>query len=78
MIDALRNGQPHVFRYTEDAEVWLEALAATSRKLGVNFLQYLHDRIVGGNRVPALALLIDERADERAKELALGASWMPA
>jgi hypothetical protein len=25
VLDALRNGQPRVFRYTEDAEAWLEA-----------------------------------------------------
>ncbi len=49
-------------------------LGAMSRKLGVNFLQYLHDRIVGANQVPSLATLIDERA----QELNLGASWAPA
>jgi hypothetical protein len=50
------------------------SLAATSRKLGVNFLHYLHDRITGGDEIPALATIIDARAHE----LNLGASWSPA
>ncbi len=63
-------------RTAEGAQAWdtFMSLAATSRKLGVNFLQYLHDRIVGANQIPSLATLIDERA----QELALGASWSPA
>jgi hypothetical protein len=63
-------------RTAEGAKAWdtFMSLAATSRKLGVNFLQYLHDRIVGANQVPSLATLIDERA----QELNLGASWAPA
>jgi hypothetical protein len=50
------------------------SLAATSRKLEVNFLQYLQDRIGEANRLPSLASIIDERA----QELKLGASWSPA
>ena len=50
------------------------SLGATSRKLGVNFLHYLHDRLMGTNEIPSLASLIDERANE----LDLGASWSPA
>ena len=63
-------------RTREGAKAWdtFMSLAATSQKLGVNFLQYLHDRIVGANQIPSLATLIDERA----KELDLGASWSPA
>jgi hypothetical protein len=63
-------------RTREGAKAWdtFMSLGATSRKLGVNFLRYLHDRIAGGNEVPPLASLIDERANE----LALGASWAPA
>jgi len=63
-------------RTPEGAKGWdtFMSLAATSRKLGVNFLQYLHDRIVGANQIPSLATIIDERA----KELELDASWSPA
>lgn len=63
-------------RSVEGCKAWdtFESLAATSRKLGVNFLQFLHDRIVGANQIPWLARLIDERANE----LNLGASWSPA
>ena len=47
------------------------SLAATTRKLGVNFYHYVHDRITGANQLPNLADLIEERA----KTLNLGASW---
>ena len=49
------------------------SLGATARKLGVNFYQYLHDRISGANQIPRLSELIAERA----KDLDLGASWGP-
>jgi hypothetical protein len=45
-------------------------LTATAKKLGVNFYQYIHDRISGANHIRSLASMIDERA----KELNLGAS----
>jgi FtsZ-binding cell division protein ZapB len=63
-------------RTREGAKAWdtFMSLGATSRKLGVNFLHYLHDRLMGTNEIPPLASLIDERA----KELELGASWAPA
>lgn len=63
-------------RTAEGTKAWdtFMSLAATSRKLGVNFLQYLHDRIAGANQIPSLATLIDARA----QELNLGASWSPA
>ncbi len=63
-------------RTAEGAKAWdtFMSLAATSRKLGVNFLHDLHDRITGADEIPALATLIDERA----KALDLGASWAPA
>jgi FtsZ-binding cell division protein ZapB len=63
-------------RSREGARAWdtFMSLGATSRKVGVNFLHYLHDRIRGTNEIPPLASLIDERA----KELNLGASWAPA
>jgi hypothetical protein len=47
------------------------SLAATTRKLGISFYQYVHDRISRTNQIPPLANLIETRA----KELALGASW---
>lgn len=46
-------------------------LAATARKLGVRFYDYVRDRICQGAQVPSLAELITERA----KKLDLGASW---
>jgi hypothetical protein len=63
-------------RTAEGARAWdtFMSLAATSRKLGVNFLHYLQDRIAGTNQIPSLATIIDERA----KDLDLGASWAPA
>jgi hypothetical protein len=48
-----------------------QSLAATAKKLGVRFYDYLHDRISGANALPSLADLITQRANE----LALGASW---
>jgi hypothetical protein len=47
------------------------SLAATTRKLGVSFYQYIHDRVSKTNQIPALASLIEARASE----LSLGASW---
>ena len=63
-------------RTVEGTKAWdtFMSLAATSRKLGVNFLHYLHDRITGSDEIPALATIIDERT----RELNLGASWSPA
>jgi hypothetical protein len=50
------------------------SLAATARKLGISFHQYIHDRISKANQIPSLASLIEARASE----LALGASWSGA
>ena len=63
-------------RTAEGARAWdnFMSLAATSRQLGVQLLQYLHDRIVGTNQISALVTNIGERAHE----LDLGASWSPA
>jgi hypothetical protein len=47
------------------------SLAATARKLGISFYQYVHDRISKANQIPSLASLIEARAGE----LRLGASW---
>ena len=60
-------------RTAEGTQAWdtCMSLAATTRKLGVNFYQSIHDRISGTQQNPAL----DHRIDERAKDLNLGASW---
>lgn len=47
------------------------SLGATTKKLGVNFLDYLYDRITGACQIPNLADLITQRA----VVLNLGASW---
>ena len=46
-------------------------LAATTKKLGVSFYCYIHDRVSAENKIPNLADLIDQQA----KQLSLGASW---
>jgi hypothetical protein len=49
-------------------------LAATSKKLGVSFYQYFHDRISGENQIPTLADLVTKAA----KDLNLGWSFSVA
>ncbi len=46
-------------------------LAATTRKLGVSFYAYIHDRIAGENSIPPLAELVTKAA----KDLNLGWSF---
>jgi len=60
-------------RTAEGAKAWdtFMSLVATTKKLGVNFYQYIHDRISGTNQIPSLDSIIEERA----KELNLGGSW---
>jgi hypothetical protein len=48
-----------------------QTLAATTAKLGVNFVDYVRDRVTGAQAVPPLADLIRQRA----AALSLGASW---
>jgi hypothetical protein len=48
-------------------------LAATTQKLGVSFLDYLHDRFHQAGRIPPLPDLIRAKA----ATLQLGASWAP-
>ncbi|MDQ5854157.1 MAG: transposase [Chloroflexota bacterium] len=62
-------------RTPDGVQAWdtFMSLAATTRKLGVNFLHYVQDRIAEGAQIPPLAELIAERA----KHLNLGASWAP-
>jgi hypothetical protein len=50
------------------------SLAATTKKLGISFHQYVHDRISKANQIPPLASLVEARACE----LKLGASWSAA
>jgi hypothetical protein len=49
-------------------------LAATSKKLGVSFYQYIYDRISGANQIPPMADLVTKAA----KDLNLGWSFSPA
>lgn len=60
-------------RTAEGTKAWdtFMSLADTTRKLGVSFYQYIHDRISGTPQIAPLNEIIDERA----KELDLGASW---
>jgi hypothetical protein len=60
-------------RTAEGAQAWdtFMSLADTTRKLGVSFYHYIHDRIRGEQQIPPLADLIAEQA----QELNLGASW---
>jgi len=57
------------------ARTWdaMETLLSTARKLGVNFFQYIRDRVSGARRMPSLADLIKQRAET----MELGASWTP-
>jgi hypothetical protein len=50
------------------------SLAATAKKLGISFYEYLHDRVSKANEIPSLASLIEARASE----LELDASWSVA
>jgi hypothetical protein len=55
------------------AQAWdtFHTLAATTAKLGIRFIDYLHDRMRGIGEIPWLPDLIGARASE----LQLGASW---
>jgi hypothetical protein len=60
-------------RTAEGVAAWdtFMSLAATTKKLGVSFYQYIHDRICGLNQVPHLADIIDAQA----RNLNLRGSW---
>jgi hypothetical protein len=47
------------------------SLAATAKKLGVSFYQYIHDRVTKTHTSPPLADLVTQQAPQRQ----LGASW---
>jgi len=57
------------------ARTWdaMETLLSTTRKLGVNFFQYIRDRVSGARQMPFLADLIKHRA----QTMDLGSSWKP-
>ena len=57
------------------AQVWdaMETLLSTAKKLGVNFFQYIRDRVSGKRQMPSLADLIKQRAET----LELSSSWAP-
>jgi hypothetical protein len=62
---------------TEDGKnAWdtFMTLAATCKKLGISFFEYIRDRIIKAKSIPPLAELIQKRA----KELNLGWSYLPA
>jgi hypothetical protein len=60
-------------RTAEGVAAWdtFMSLAATTKKLGVSFYTYIHDRMRGLNQVPQLADIIDAHA----QDLNLGGSW---
>jgi hypothetical protein len=60
-------------RTEEGKRAWdtFATLAATAKKLGVSFYEYIYDRVSGANNIPDLADLIAQRANQ----LNLGASW---
>ena len=47
------------------------SLVATTKKLGISFFHYIHDRIKGEGQIPPLAEIIKQLAEEGD----LGASW---
>ncbi|MCL0066085.1 transposase [Dehalococcoidia bacterium] len=62
-------------RTQDGAKAWdtFMTLVATSKKLGVSFYHYIHDRISAAYQMPTLADLITEQA----KQYPLGVSWEP-
>jgi len=60
-------------RSAAGAKAWdaMETLLGTARKLGVNFFQYIRDRVSGARQMPSLAELIQQRA----KTINLSPSW---
>lgn len=60
-------------RTNDGTNAWdtFNTLSATAKKLGVNFYDYIYDRISGAYEMPAMADVITQRA----KALQLGASW---
>jgi hypothetical protein len=63
-------------RSPEGTQAWdtFATLVATAKKLGVSFYAYIFDRVSRAYTLPSLAQLITDRA----AQLHLGASWLPA
>ncbi len=63
-------------RTQEGVKAWdtFMSLVATTKKLGISFHQYVHDRVSKAGQVPSLASLIEARA----LESGLDASWSAA
>lgn len=61
-------------RVADGVKAWdtFMSLAATTRKLGINFYDYILDRITGSGNIPPLPNLIEAQA----QQLNLGASWL--
>jgi hypothetical protein len=79
-LEARRRVRKRVVSYgprsVKGAHAWdtFQTLLGTAKKLGVNFFDYLRDRIGGAHKMPSLSDLIHQRA----KILQLGASWEPS
>lgn len=63
-------------RTSEGVRAWdtFMTLTETTKKLGVNFYEYIQDRVRQTNQIPALASLVQKTA----QELKLGQSWVVA
>jgi hypothetical protein len=70
-----KTGVSYGRRSRAGARTWgaMETLLSTARKLGVNFFQYIRDRVSGARQMPSLADLIKQRAET----MDLGSSWKP-
>jgi len=62
-------------RSVAGARTWdaMETLLSTAKKPGVNFFQYIRDRVSGARQMPSLADLIKQRTET----MGLGSSWAP-
>jgi hypothetical protein len=60
-------------RSAAGAKAWdaMETLLSTARKLGVNFFEYIRDRVTGARQMTSLAELIKQRAEM----MDLSSSW---
>lgn len=76
-LDARKRVRKRVISYgtrcDDGTKAWdtFLSLAETAKKLGINFFNYIYDRISGNFEMPSLAQIITKRASE----LNLGASW---
>ena len=62
-------------RSVAGARTWdaMETLLSTAKKPGVNFFQYIRDRVSGARQMPSLADLIKQRTET----MGLSSSWAP-